>query len=84
MVERRRYGVRQISFRLANFYQVRMVIYTVPIPLSSCVYGRKLSAIVYSETTSLLDESFDDDVEVEVTTLGHNAGKAQIVSVRCH
>jgi len=49
---------------------------------SSCVKGRKLSALVYSESSDLADE-MDDGIEVEATELGHNNGKAQIVSVKC-
>jgi len=49
---------------------------------SSCVKGRKLSALVYSESSDL-EYEMDDGMEAEVTELGHNNGKARIVSVKC-
>src|ERR1700756_3548231 len=50
---------------------------------SSCVKGRKLSALVYTEgpASADLEYEMDDSIEVEATELGHNNGKAQIVSV---
>jgi len=53
---------------------------------SGCVKGRKLSALVYSEgsVSTDLEYEMDDSIEVETTELGHNNGKAQIVSVKCY
>lgn len=56
---------------------------------SGCIYGRKLSALVYSDRVLPADaeegeeEDYDEDLSVETTQLGHSLGKAKIISIRC-
>ncbi|KAF8322748.1 Metallo-dependent phosphatase [Clavulina sp. PMI_390] len=50
---------------------------------TGCVYGRKLTALVYSTTRPLEDGALDEDVSVETTSLGDNRGSAQVISVSC-